>query len=556
MAQQHPKNTEMFFFRQAATRQALASLSDTKSLVFYCGAGVTIDRTGVSWGALIKSVFDLASSTRRDKRTQTAAVEYLLGKMPDPRQAASILVEAFSSRSQSDNEFLGTKLKDTLYEQNGWSRGYILRNLVQAAMAAALSRRVVIITTNYDVYIEEALADRRAGLLDVSANTVLPGVTRTTCLDGSTETVRLAPCSPGAHDIEIHYLHGRVDRTGHVDGQIVLTEESYALASSASLDTLRREFEGDDRGVLVVGASLTDEPLIHALALTKQRNAAGRRFALLNLPTALLSKDISGDGPSGDAISSALQLRGTHLGITSLHPLSYSQSAQFLEELRLSISAHDLADATASYSESTDIDYAARLSRWHTKWSARASTTQPNDIYRVLSDGLNDNIKLMLREYADVGHDESFRLELWARMNPRSTNRTLTLMATSTGPLYDREVLRTESIQRHTGIASVSAFLEGRPVLNSLENMGFASTASRWQSFFSMPVFVQVDVEIGVTANNSYVPAGVITLASDGSLDPEAASPSVFADAIDLDGYNSLKTSMISIGREVLRSSD
>jgi hypothetical protein len=416
---------------------------------------------------------------------------------------------------------------------------------------------VVIITTNYDTFIEKEFEDRRAVLERISPPESLPGLIRRV-YDGDKYTEKTVfEHGADAGDVEVIYLHGRVDKVGAVEGNIVLTEGSYAESRNRSVEVLTEHFKGERRGVLVVGASLVDEPLIHALALTKEN--AGHRYALLTSPADLNAVN-PGFAPKDEvvitqkSIGEALEARGKHLGIGVLRPLSHSQSAQFLEELRMSIIAAAARDDRFYESAESRLSYSARLDQWHRDWAKRSLTKNPQRTHKVLLDGLKD-IHFQLKEKAESG--EHFRVEVWARRNPRTSNRVMTLWGTSTGPILDKSMYRTEPVSPQSNNASVQAFLAGRPMMLSLEHLGFPDGASRWKTFLSVPIFVQASAPIDGFDTEAYVPAGVITLTSDRRLNGRGTDASVFANGgPDIDTLRELKVLLIGMGREILRATD
>ena len=549
------------FLRQDETLGALAALSDTNHLVIYCGAGVSIDRTGVTWSALLRGVYKRARAGLPDKSPNHDSVDFLLDQLENPREAASVLIESFKQPGQPENDFLTHKLHDILYEQNGWSRGFMLRNLVQFSLAAAsASRNILIITTNYDSYIEDEFVvqyDDMANKGLPKAN--LPGLRRRPLVAGGAPYTIVRPKGRQSSWVEIVYLHGRVDsKDAPPEGQIVLSENSYAATIRQSTSILESAFSGDEKGVLVLGASITDAPLINALSNTRQK--AGKRFALVTMPTALdRASSATTDHINTKTVAQALRKRGDHLGITILNPMSHHQSSQFLEELRVSCSARDKTNDPTFYGDiDHGISYSSRLAAWHELWAARKNTLDPDYAYTVLSSGLETGIRLALKPKASKG--ERFRAEIWVRKNPRSDNRTLTLWATSTGPINDRSVLRTEPIRRHSNNASVRAFTDGRPLRLGIEDLDFPSGASRWQTFFSMPIFINVEIKIDGNTDSAYVPVGVITLTSDLSLiTPNSEGTlSTFSDqgSLTVADYETLKRQLIGMGRRVLGTTD
>lgn len=559
MVQYLRQATEDPFFRQQETLDALESLSAADELVIYCGAGVSIDRTGVTWSQLIDDVFTQARATRHDKEAEFDSVRYLIDNLENTKQSASIMMGAFMAPGTTENQFLTPKLHDIIYKESGWSRGYMLRNLIQLSITtASVGRNVLIITTNYDSYIESEFTAQYGRLV---ANGVpvaaLPGIRRRVLGGPRVKHVTVRKHGTATGLIEIVYLHGRVDLdNGPTEGVLVLSEGSYASTQEQSQKVLIDSFRGRSKGVLVIGASLTDEPLINALALTK--GDAGERYALIAVPPPVFSprtKAILPSTISTKTVSEALRLRGAHLGIGVLNPMSHYQSPQFLEELRIAGSAAVKTSNSEYYRDNTNsINYAQRLKSWHELWAARANTKDPEFAYQILHDGLESGIKNVLKVSAPEG--EMFRAEVWVRENPRSANRTLTLWANSTGPIRDRQILRREPIQRDSSNASVVAFTDGRPRLLSIRKLGLPVEASRWQTFFSTPIFISADIAIGTDPDNAYIPVGVITLASNLPITDDAGSKKSVFTSLIVSQFEDLKAQLIGMGRTILRATD
>ena len=91
----------------------------------------------------------------------------------------------------------------------------------------------------------------------------------------------------------------------------------------------------------------------------------------------------------------------------------------------------------------------------------------------------------------------------------------------------------------------------------SLDTLGFPDEASRWKTFLSVPIFVQVSTLVAGNDVQSYVPAGVITLTSDRRLSGESDELSVFADGgPDIPTLRGVMEVLIGMGRETLRPND
>jgi hypothetical protein len=547
------------FFEQKATLDAILGINDHRNIVIYCGAGVTIDQTGLSWSALIRGVFRVGQSVAGASR-ETKSIEFLLEQFQDPRQTASIVVEAFLTSAQSENEFLGSTLRSLLYGNDPRAQGLILRNVAFLAVSAALlERNVTIITTNYDDFIETKISNRTTRQLNSAGEKAedSPAVIRRTLhTDTGPKSTTVHEAEGSGGTIEVVYLHGRVPRSGDVDGDVVLTERSYAKTREQSQQVLHDAFtatsEEDEPAVLIVGASLTDGPLVDALAMTRDRSAAQRRVALIDLP--LSPKQLASSFRSDnsvpvdvDDVRAAIGLRGKHLGVDILWPSTHAQTAQFLEELRIDLEQRIASgDEKAYTAPANQATYGRRLKTWSTDFSSGRARTDPEYVYDLLQ----------LITQAAVGHledagrplgDEHVRTELWARAQPSS--RKLTLIGTSAGPLRDVALQRTESVTSRNN-ASIRGFQEGRPVLVDLGELELQSAASRWKTFLSVPIFTHVDAANGSPGGR--IPVGVLTLTTTKSMRAEdAAARSVFQE-LPLKPFAAIVGDIIGIGQQLL----
>lgn len=553
-----------FFLREHRTLDALDMLSSGESLVLYCGAGVTINRTGLSWNALIQQIFEEAANHGRPNRQkQIKALNFILGTLQDEEQRASILTEYFTEgRPETANGLLTPKLQSALYEDNGWSEGQLLGNIARLALIASvrLPGGVTIITTNYDVYLEEAFMNEAEELVARDGDEIA-GLERLVSPEQPSEddwtAIRMREPVGTDAVVRIVYLHGRVPRAGSpTEGTIVLDEFSYARSHAAVTKTLKQHLQGSY--VLTLGASVTDAPLIQSLVMSKESGSVDRRFALIHPRLAIPSDADPGSLTFTDArgvtqtlqqvdVDHMLVYRGRQLGITQLHPISHAQTAQFVEELELSIRLHRSATppSTRYRDEATGINYEARLESWSAEWEANAP--DPTAAYKTLEESLRSRIAVLLG--GNPAQNSALRLEIWVRISPSSDNRTLTLYANSTGPLLAEGTRRRARIEDHSTNASVRTFLQGRPLLQTLSDLGLGATEpSRWKTFFSIPLSLLIDQEVEGVPYTASVPCGVITLAGLANADLHERFH-----ALDLDEIETLKDAMTATGLEVLR---
>jgi hypothetical protein len=489
------------------------------------------------------------------------AMQLLLEFIPEQEQRASIVTQYFMSEKGAvdADDFLTEKLRPVLYEDNGWSQGLLLTNVVRLAIRAALlMKSVTIITTNYDTYIEDEFIEIYDEVVRRSAEQggghLIPGLERMVSprlpSSDAWKTKRVREPQHTSAMVKVVYVHGRVSKTEATEGTIAFDERSYARGHDAVVALLSDHISS--RPLLLLGASLTDGPLVTALARTAS-DAKHPRFALLrpSLPdTSRLDLTYTSGGKNGkleeDDLQRILAVRGEHLGVQVLHPLSHSQTAQFVHELGIALRLQQRKARPMKYKNS-DATYERRLQRWAELW--QADHLSATDAYKSLSIALRDSVAPTLPSH--IGDNDALRLEIWARMWPGSGRRALTLFANSVGPfLVDETLLRTEEVSTNSSNASVRTFLQGRPMLHTLSQLrGDPPRPSRWASFFSVPIYVQVEATKAGPGVSGRIPVGVITLAG---LDTARLSERV-SEHMTLPDIEKLKGALLKEGRRILK---
>jgi hypothetical protein len=122
----------------------------------------------------------------------------------------------------------------------------------------------------------------------------------------------------------------------------------------------------------------------------------------------------------------------------------------------------------------------------------------------------------------------------------------------------DRTIMRTEPLATTNKNASVRALLAGKPQLVSLDDLGYADGASRWKTFLSVPIMLQVPVTVAGSAQGANIPVGVVTLTSDHEIGEgvEDEFVSVFRDNLSIAEMVEIKEILIGLGRDVLGMQD
>lgn len=530
--------------------ESLRQLTEERTLVIYCGAGVTKDRTGLGWNDLVLSVLDECDNTPSIAPEEFTAVRTLLeGGSIDARKKASIVCRA--AEVQDETAFLSPILEKLLYAENGWQEGYILRNVARLALGLSLlGRKVRLITTNYDDYIERAIRHelddwRRGAGMDLP----VPGFSVKDI--NNVVLSRIDPIND-ATLIQLVYIHGRKAQGVLPNGHLVFSENSYAKNRSKEIETLIGQFN-PDATLLVVGASFDDEPLVEALIRTKSEDA--KRYGLL------VSEGRTAEERKARRVVD--RLRGDHLGIQILSPDSFAQVAQYIEELRIFMALCNV-DAMEHYFES--FSYGKRLSYWWEQWSSGEWHADHDAQFKVLNGTVRDlqvyfesNGIHRLNEKQE--RTEVLKLEAWIREDPsvRRDNRHLTHWANSIGPLRTTEAFRRERISPGSSIAAVAALLHGRPMLLSLSDLGFEAKASRWQSYLAVPIFVETVHEIPEELRQDTlievagtVPVAVMCLASTLPIEANNGATASFADPLmHRKHYRELVAHLIGAGRSV-----
>ncbi|MGB4758429.1 MAG: SIR2 family protein [Candidatus Saccharimonadales bacterium] len=551
------RRSEHQFFHQPSTRECLQVLASAKSLVIYCGAGVSIDRTGMGWGQLLTSVFSPDPSSH-DSYPTVAELE-MLREHEDPVRLASVVVQyglsQFASAEALKNHIVPL-LQNRLYKANAWQAGRLMRTICRLAIfSALLGKNVHIVTTNYDTYLEHAYQDETRRIRKVISADKLP-IPTTSALDNLPQLVvqvlkddltderTINPPTSSVASVYLHYLHGRVHQEGSGDGPIILSEHDYAMSRSATIATLKRLL-GSEPALILIGASLADPPLVDALALTRRSmtSTADRvplRFALMPRATFSVYED------SGRQMSSRLiqhlGMRCEHMDVRLIVPDFRFQTAQFLEEL---VYCSMLGDPQNYLQESERRRYGLRLVDWWEAWTQRTVATDPYQMHRQLHNGYEVLSRLIQalapHQYGTNLPKENFRLELWVREDP-ATHRCLTLWAHTGGPILDRQTLKRAQLETISTNASVRAFNEGRPQHIDSSELDAENRANpQWRSYLSIPIYVPLREDIGT-------PVGSITLASTSS-----RAESIFP-LLRLSDMHTVKAQMISAGRSLLGS--
>ncbi|HVV12215.1 SIR2 family protein [Amycolatopsis sp.] len=526
------RRSDSQFFHRGEIKKALVELAGHDEVVLYCGAGVTIDRTGLGWTDLI-----MHSLRPRDDENRPYIEDADLVKLEraigNPQRLASVLRQHCVQRYPGEAaqlDYIASALRAELYRRNTWKGGRLVDTLSRYAVnAARAGKRITITTTNYDTYIEQAIDNELKRLTAIDEPR--PGLHVET-LGRSSPRTKVQPTAPELGVVRLVYLHGRIPPNDRVTGPIVLDEADYADNRGKTVARLMNLIDRPGIAVLVVGASLTDPPLIDAFALTRTRKP---RYVLMPMQSTGLA---AYPGHHVPALLKHLRGRFGLLGLIGLVPDFKVQIGQFFEEL---IVCENLVDP-AGYERRS---YGRRLMDWWEDWEARSD----NDAFIDDAFGRLRDFSADLRRRWDLGDEkidgvELVKLEIWARWNPEKSRR-LALWGSSMGVLVGRGLLRKTELELDSGQASVRCFTEGRPQYVDLDEVqpphpttGGKRYRSRWESFLSVPVYLEDPDRSLIT--------GVVTLASSRSRAGSAVPTS------DTLAMQVLVTEMRTLGAELL----
>ena len=514
---------------EADLRDLWYEVNDSKSIVIYCGAGVTADRTGVGWLGLINRVADKLMECsdssfiknlemcsafddhKDDKKPQLArkAVKEYLNDEDVPLEVKATMVEALA---KNENNIIQKVFAEALYRDSGWHRGRTLQKLVDfIVISACMGKSISIITTNYDTYIERAIWERlkflnRSNLSeDSESKKPLPKWSRVPYERVNSEPndeVRevevpkvLFQGDKEGSSIEVNYIHGRITENGGLDGSLVFSERNYADGHDRTVKKLIKWFEKGP--TIIVGASLNDVPLVRSLLefkrTIKERGEGSHAgiYAILRR-IAIDSEDISDQ----------FQLsRAEVLGIKLLMFDSYNDIPDIFSNL-IALCAQGIdgygGKLPCELALEDWIGQTAKFSRKISEYGYEMSSIVIDEIFKKL-----------------IGEEEKIKIEFWfvGYAEGSSNEKVLRVWTNSVGPTFTTGLRREEGILRDNEkkVASVKAYCSGIPEIISIDELNVGidekknrdASAGRWKTFLAVPLSVpskkyNVDIVVGV----------------------------------------------------------
>lgn len=509
----------MLLHDEADLRDLWYEVNDSKSIVIYCGAGVTADRTGVGWLGLINRVADklMECSDSRliknletcsafdgrkdDKKPQLArkAVKEYLNDEDVPLEVKATMVEALAKNNIENNDAIQKVFAEALYRDSGWHRGRTLQKLVDfIVISACMGKSISIITTNYDTYIERAIWERLEFLNkpnlseDSESKKPLPKWSQ---VEYKEVPKVLFQGDKEGSSIEVNYIHGSITENGGLHGSLVFSERNYADGHDRTVKKLIKWFEKGP--TIIVGASLNDVPLVRSLLefkrTIKERGEGSHAgiYAILRR-IAIDSEDISDQ----------FQLsRAEVLGIKLLMFDSYNDIPDIFSNL-IALCAQGIdgygGKLPCELALEDWIGQTAKFSRKISEYGYEMSSIVIDEIFKKL-----------------IGEEEKIKIEFWfvGYAEGSSNEKVLRVWTNSVGPTFTTGLRREEGILRDNEkkVASVKAYCSGIPEIISIDELNVGidekknrdASAGRWKTFLAVPLSVpskkyNVDIVVGV----------------------------------------------------------
>lgn len=548
---------ETAFFTQWDTVHAVTSLAKSKQLVIYCGAGVSIDQTGMSWSDLI---FNLLRQFvgKKEAHQMTSDDAWALRKGLNPLVLSSIYEQCCIDKMGSTNQPIATAaclepfhksavshIRNLLYDKPVWESGELVNSIV--ALAAGLTSigvEVTIVTSNYDTYIEQGFEtywDRmKTGLSPHFEAKKFPfddqrkSIPKLFVTYLGSDEVRVRGPKDSVSQAKLIYVHGSIDDNGKVHGQLALSESDYHRAHNKVVQFLQDLFFA--KNLLILGASLTDPPLLEALYKSQYNDQVEECCNIDSIPSSTLSADTDGQINYRYALVPAVSTGFSSLGqsqfptviqclkqrlerysTTLLVPDFHSQITQFVREVLI------CAKMGERFSDYQNIDnpprerYGERLIAWWDSWHTGSIAIDPEGISRQLTECIQN-----LRSNWANRISENYKLELWVRFDPRN-NRQLALWASSSGVLTDRSCMKKEELDLGTKNVAVRGFIEGKPIwlakadlsdetLPPHKKLWIEMLDGRWSRYLVVPI--QLNEPSQHYEGNPQITVGVISFAS------------------------------------------
>jgi hypothetical protein len=496
------------FLHAAQTKAFIEEIANSSSLVIFAGAGISIDRTGLTWAKLLEELLDevgLGKDELAGMKQSTASL--------NPLQHASVVRSVYVSKGEDWRRYLSAALRKSLYTRFYWRGGRytdsiarLARNLIET------DRSVAVVTTNYELFIERAFQDATLSSKTDSVRAITKSLElgEANADEETPETVELGDASPiGGKEVSVIHVHGvvsDVDRPDRKAGSVVLGEIDYYQSESKVAELLIELFQNSN--VLVLGSGLDDPPLLRALSgtLKKAEEKGLKRWVLLSKSGLLRDKEIN--ELNFETRTLALEKRLEQFGLVGIYPDFYAQAHQFVREV-----AQEVTNSTKAITYSSSdagYTYGKRLLSWWVAWYSSLSDQRPEGTtaqeQRTVTQHQHHAMLLSrlpeVRRALECTGLENLKLELWVRWQPDQSRR-IALWASSSGTWADEKTMRYAEVSATSNLAAMRSLTSGGVEITEVEN------SDRWLKYVAAPVELRND------DNEKSVIVGVVTVATD-----------------------------------------
>lgn len=489
----------MSMTEQAYLADLFAEVSDPRvPLTVVVGAGVSMNAGLRSWPDLVRRM----TMRITDPRLRAIAEK----DRSDLMRKAEIVLQLVKAKDlgKQDHEIV----RDALYQQDFEAVPGRLAHSI-ARLVAAKGGQVRLITTNFDVLLEQALASY------FDADRIRPF--------GMEKVGDWTKFQQGG-GIGVLHVHGVVPQTGAPTPRLVLTESQFFRSAAAVRKVIYESLL--DSCSLFVGLSMSDPNLVGPIYELTNQDRTESRFALV------VPEKIQGEEPEASvhyAIESG-RFMERNLGLKIVFLKSFSQLDQVVSDLSLKIlEPRRYRDRPPDGSPS--LVYEKRLARvldeCYRAIGCNSTQRVPvGDAAVVLNHrlhvGLHSRrgpIKVIDRLARSIGErdggngrKENFALFLWLKCRQRGRSGdgyryALRMVGNSAFSHRDEWSMWPEAdIARDSERAAAQAVFYGRQMAT---NAGSEPGSEMWKGFVSMPILVS---STGSEVDINGVPADVLTV--------------------------------------------
>ena len=507
---------------ERAYSATLETLLKAKSVLIYCGAGVSYSLTGLTWNDLIlevlsrmKSEFGLHGDDRYQQLKTLIAERYY-----DPQGNATTLAAYLDELANEDvvtsdpYETLSKAIGRSLYRklppkedcENGFDSPEIpteatLPQYIKAIVGHLVQKNVEVrvVTTNYDTHLERSLR-----LILKIMNSDRPKIRKKYSLNvlgNDNTTLTHSKLHPTNKSVPFIYLHGRVPGNNEEPEinceisprQLVFSELDYFRNKNKTAKIMTAASKDVDC-MLIVGSSLNDPPLLDWIQSNKCNKGSRTSVIVAQaIDKDCYDKDCRTEEERRELVRTTW-LRYNALGVDHFVPgRCFADLPMILRDavIRMENDKDDALGITITHDE---------LKSWSS--SASDKLEDSSIIHSIFNDLLDQShtAESILSDLigSDLGKEKkgafqiAVRLEYWLRgMAPHCGDpEYLVKIADSSGVLLDTSSRRSDSFMRRfpSRSAALRSIQLDSPELITLDTLGMRNFASRWQAFYSVPI--------------------------------------------------------------------